>query len=320
MFQQPRGKKRAREDTMVETRLVSVDTNDQQLNREDSEEAAANRESRYKDKLCEFCSTSYNQIYHHHFSSARQRSFHIIWSKGDFMCPVCHILEPPLRCDTPDHRVILSDSTLYGVWDNKELPNVAQHFDIECIVGGRIRDLTHALKKNLLRNSYRFEIILIAGINNIAEGQDATEVVIELNTIKKVVADHSIKNKHEKPSYVSICTLALPPKYCSLRLPDNVDQDMAEWIPAPSFKNKYPIFKQVNEKIKQINIESGLSFLNLHLQGIKMLKSGPQHKFDTRPGATRIWRETEVSKKLHFTADNKLKIIQYLQNTFKRNA
>ena len=99
-----------------------------------------------------------------------------------------------------------------------------------------------------------------------------------------------------------------------------MDKDLAEWVPAPSFQNKYPIIRQVNEKIKQINTNSGLAFLNLHLQGIKMLKSGPQHKFDTRPGTTRNWRETEVLRKIHFTAENKLKFIQYLQNTFQKNA
>ena len=50
------------------------------------------------------------------------------------------------------------------------------------------------------------------------------------------------------------------------------------------------------------------------------MKSGPQHKYDTRPGATRVWREEEVAKKLHFTMENKLKIMQNLQKTFKSNA
>ena len=50
-----------------------------------------------------------------------------------------------------------------------------------------------------------------------------------------------------------------------------------------------------------------------------MLKNGPQHKFDSRPGASRIWRESGVFEKMHFTMENKLKIVQYLQNTFASN-
>ena len=91
------------------------------------------------------------------------------------------------------------------------------------------------------------------------------------------------------------------------------------WKPPRNFINRYPVIKEVNEKIKKMNIDSGLAYLNLHMQGIKMLKSGPQHKFDNKPGAKQVWREQEVFKKLHFTAENKLKVVQYLQNTFKNN-
>ena len=66
--------------------------------------------------------------------------------------------------------------------------------------------------------------------------------------------------------------------------------------------------------------EEQLFWLNLHMQGVKILKSGPQHKFDTRPGAKIIWRDKEVFRKLHFTMENKMKIIMYFQNIFKINA
>ena len=84
---------------------------------------------------------------------------------------------------------------------------------------------------------------------------------------------------------------------------------MAGQILAPSFKNKYPIFKQVNEKIKQINIESGLSFLNLHLEGIKMLNSGLNISSIlglVQPG---YGEKLKCLENYIFTADNKLKII-----------
>ena len=59
----------------------------------------------------------------------------------------------------------------------------------------------------------------------------------------------------------------------------------------------------------------------MHLHGIKVFKSGTkQHKFDTKPGTTQIWREKEVHRKLHFTMDNKLKIISYINECFKSNS
>ena len=95
---------------------------------------------------------------------------------------------------------------------------------------------------------------------------------------------------------------------------------LAEWKPGPGFKNRYKDIKKVNLAIKEMNEEDKVSWLNLHMQGVKILKSGPQHKYDTRPGATSVWREKEVAKKLHFTMENKLKIVQYLQKTFQNNA
>ena len=53
--------------------------------------------------------------------------------------------------------------------------------------------------------------------------------------------------------------------------------------------------------------------------GIKMLKLGPQHKYDTRQGAVHAWRERQVFKMLHFNMTNKLKLMKYLQNMFKSN-
>ena len=94
----------------------------------------------------------------------------------------------------------------------------------------------------------------------------------------------------------------VPPKLCSLRVPDV--PELAEWIPSPGFVNRYPVIKNVNEAIKKMNLDDDLNFLNSHLQGIKMLKSYQQYKFESRPGSTRIWRESAVFEKLHYTMEN----------------
>ena len=236
------------------------------------------------------------------------------------MCPVCHSLEPPNQPGTDSNRVILSDSTLFGVWDHPEIAKVSSHFEIECIVDGRIRDLTRALQYNLLCYSHRLEIVVIAGISNVADGQNADAVINELKEMKELVAEHNAKyrEKNEAQSFLSICTLSLPPKFCTFRVPDT--PELAMWKPSRSFKDRYPVIKKVNEEIKKINMADGINFFNLHMHGMKFLKSGPQHKFDTRPGAARIWRETNVFQKLHFTIENKIKVVKYLQKTFQSNA
>ena len=277
------------------------------------------REERYRDKVCTYCTTDRKEVRHHHFSTEKLREFAAKWTKGPFMCPVCHKQEACTLPETTTKRVILSDSTLFGVWDQPGLPNiVTEHFDIECIVGARVSDLTKAMMKILLKHSNRLEIVVIAGINNIGKNDHADIIVHEFRELKEIVKEHSEHHHHSPPSSVSISTLILPPKFCSFNVPD--DPALAEWKPGPGFKDRYKDIKKVNQAIKEMNEEDKVSWLNLHMQGVKILKSGPQHKYDTRPGATSVWREKEVAKKLHFTMENKLKIIQYLQKTFQNNA
>ena len=75
-----------------------------------------------------------------------------------------------------------------------------------------------------------------------------------------------------------------------------------EWLPGPNFKDRYKEIEVVNKKVKELNQEDGLSWVNLQNHGVKMFKSGTmQHKFDTRKEAKQIWREREVFRKLHCT-------------------
>ena len=279
------------------------------------------REKQFRDKLCSLCTNIDHSVYHHHWSTADLRTFAICYSEtGTFMCPICHTMEQTLQPVHLTKRVILCSSTLYGIWDQQSLPTITDHFEMECIVGARVRDLTRALKRNYLYLSSRLEIIVVAGINNVGEGQDSAEIVKEIQELKTCVLEHSEEHSHNPPSYVSVSTLFFPPKFCSLTVPTDAP-DLKEWVPRPNFVNRLETIEEVNKAIKEMNQKDGLNWVNLHLHGIKVFKSGTkQHKFDTRPGATQIWREKEVTRKLHFTMDNKLKIINYINKCFQSNS
>ena len=92
------------------------------------------REAEYRDKPCTYCSSNTTTVRHHHFSTMEQRAFARKWTKGDFMCPVCQKLEPTIQSCNTTRKVILTDSTLYGVWNNSTLPTITEHFKMECIV------------------------------------------------------------------------------------------------------------------------------------------------------------------------------------------
>ena len=266
------------------------------------------------------CTNTDHSVFHHHWSTANLRTFAICYSlTGKFMCPICHIMEPALQPVHLTKRVILCSSALYGIWDNQSLPAITDHFEMECIVGARVRDLTRALKRNYLYLSSRYEIIVVAGINNVEEGQASDAIINEMEELKNVMKEHSAEHNHNHPSYVSFSTLFFPPKLCSLNVPTNAP-GLQEWVPGPNFENRLNTIKRVNKAVKEMNQEDGLNWVNLHLHGIKVFNSGKQHKFDTRPGTTQIWREKEVFRKLHFTMGNKLKIIGYIDKCFKSNS
>ena len=63
----------------------------------------------------------------------------------------------------------MADSTMYGIWDHT-LPAGTVHFDMDSIVGGKVRDMTRALIKNYLHLPNRLKVIVIAAINNIGAG------------------------------------------------------------------------------------------------------------------------------------------------------
>jgi hypothetical protein len=280
------------------------------------------REKVYRDSMCTMCTTSTHVAKHTHFSTADMRRFAAKnSSRLLFLCPFCKVLEPALIPTMQTKRVVLTSSTLYGVWDQPKMPDNFTHFEMEAIVGGRVRDMTRALDRNYLYMPHRLEIIVIAGINNVGEGQQASDIIKEMVEMRELVKEHSKKWHLEPPSYVSFSTLIIPPKFCSLDLPSNPAEPwLAEWVPAPQFKNRYSVVKEVNKQVREINISEGLIYLHLHMHGIKVFKSGKtQHKFDNKPNATQIWRETEVFRKLHFTPENKLKIVGFIASCFKGN-
>ena len=296
--------------------------------RSDGEKSATavNRERQSRDSVCTMCSDTVKTRRHHHFSSTSIRRMARNQQQEQAMnykCPVCKTLEPCLIPPTETRRIVLADSTLYGVWD-QPTPKKSIHFDIDCIVGGKVQDITTALIKNYLHMPNRVEIIVVAGINNIGAGDSAEQISRYMDVMKQIVQEHSTKWKHDPPSYVSFCTVMLAPKFCSLHIPADPERaEVALWVPPPNFQNRYPEMKKLNDIIIQKNKEGGrdLKLVRLDYHGVKRFPSGMrQHRFDNVAGALPVWREKEVFRKLHFTMEYKMKILGFITQCFKGNA
>ena len=281
------------------------------------------RENSYRDSLCIMCSDPLVSKHHHHFSSASIRRLlsDQTKGKGKFLCPICKELEDVTVPASETRRVVMADSTLYNIWEQK-LPKETPHFEIDSIVGGRVRDITRALIKNYLHLPNRYKIVVVAGVNNIGGGETAEEITKEIEVLKSVVADHSKKWKHSPPSFAVFCTVVVAPKFCSLKVPDNPPEpEIAQWVPPSTFQNRYPELKKLNSMIIDTNSRDNLTTVRLDYIGVKRFKSGTvQHIFDNKVGASQIWRETDVLKKLHFAMDVKLKVINKISSCFKANS
>ena len=289
------------------------------------------RRMEHRDPKCDICSDSQETRWHFHYSSNQLRESREKLRSSDqegrkWFCPICFTNEPIELIPTQTKRIVLTDGSLYGVWGrNLTRPKDLVHFDIESIVGGRVEDLTTALRKKYLTYPARVEIIVLAGLINIGDGDTADQIISYMDVMKKEVKDHSNRLEHDPPSYVSFCTVPIAPKYCSLYVPSGPFEQQAakEWIPGPNFVNRYPEVKKLNDMIIQKNKEDNRDLKNVRVDyyGVKRPKNGRlQHKWDNKDEATPLWAEVEVFSKLHFTMGGKLKLINFMSKCFKDNA
>ena len=150
---------------------------------------------------------------------------------------------------------------------------------------GKGRDLTRALMMQYLKYPERLEIILIAGLNNVGEGQSAPDILDELCELKETVKAHSMKHKHEEPSVVSIATVLYAPRFCALDIPKN----FPEWFPPAGFINRRNTIECLNAPITALH------------------KHQP-----VQP----VWREFQVRRKLHLTPKYKVKVMGRVAKLF----
>ena len=102
-----------------------------------------------------FSSTAIRRMFMDKYTNTRDKH------KQTYMCPICKEPEPVLFSITETRKLVLADSSMYGIWE-KPMPKNTPHFDIDSLVGGRVRDITRALVKNYLHLPNCYLIIVIA--------------------------------------------------------------------------------------------------------------------------------------------------------------
>ena len=226
-----------------------------------------------------------------------------------FNCILCKQPESVIRPHT--RKIILTDSTLYNVWTYANLTTSDHHMEIESVVGARIRNLTRVIMMLYLKHPERLEIIIIAGINNVGEGQAVHEILDEIYELKEAVMAHSTMHDHNPPSMVSVSTVMYAPKFCSLDVPVN----KPDWAPPAGFVNKRRDIECLNAAIAAQNKGNGVNYLNLHLEGIRIDKKSGKKLHRHNP-VKPIWREADIRRRLHMSPDMKVRMVNLAKNLF----
>ena len=257
------------------------------------------------------CSDDEVTIKHTHTSSESVRLFAIEIGNSRRFCLLCKRSEIILPSGNT-RRIIATDETVYNIWSYAGLNIQDIHIEVEAISHAKFRELARAIQQLFLNGDERIELIVIAGINNIMEGQTIDMIREEMINLNDLVTSHSELCGHSSPSKVSFSTVRLPPKVCSL----DVHPNLTSWLPQPDFVNRRAEIEELNELIKNMNIENKVNYLKVHMEGVRFdkRKNTAWHKTQAQ---TQIWREPEVFDKFNFTPEIKLKVVKNAVKLFK---
>ena len=166
--------------------------------------------------------------------------------------------------------------------------------------------------QQFLNGFERLEIILMAGVENIADGQTADEVMEEITDLKQAVQAHSTTCGFVPESVLSVCTVQLSPKLCSL---DGADS-APDWKPRQGFINKRKEIEALNSKISKLNLDDGVHYLQVHREGIRIdsKRKKVMHKHYPQK---QTWEEPEVFERITFTPESKQRILGNVVKLFK---
>ena len=139
-----------------------------------------------RDQRCNKCK---GETFHFHISTDFDREAALKLSKDTVHCFVCgveHGVATPAR-----RKILLTSSTLIYFW---RAPGFIApiHFEVEAIVGARVRDLTKVLKQRYSSKPAPMDVVICAGINNVGEGQAEADTLREFADLQNEIYDLSL--------------------------------------------------------------------------------------------------------------------------------
>ena len=238
-----------------------------------------------------------------YFSTFAQKKTAVMKRQNLFFCYLCK--EKHLLIDHSSVRLlVLSDSTMFNSWkcDNEwqhpgteRLGAVNGHIDMEVKNGATISDLTYILVQKYLNVDHRpIKIIFVGGIVDVIQGKHGNDILEDIFDLKEKVRSHN------KDNILSISTLPLAPKVCSLYISERQKGTIYD---LPEERNCIETLEGINVSILAINKHDGIMFLKLHTVGVR--GSGIGKKRNKK--ANRKFHKDETGEPKYFHEDGKEK-------------
>ena len=144
-------------------------------------------------------------------------------------------------------KILFTSSTFINFWKVEGFSPLV-HFEVEAVVGARVRDLTDVFNKKYKDRPEPMDVVICSGINNVGEHQEEGETLKEFAAFQNAIYAHSIANYHISKGLdkntVSLLPIIIPPKFASFLDPINIH---------PEFNNKLTSIESLNTSIVGLN-------------------------------------------------------------------
>ena len=269
-------------------------------------------------RYCKICSESFSYVHdalttisHTHVSSMRNRinAKTDIW--GQYRCDSCS--EEHHSAFSGVRYPILATSSTMNEWQGKlHDRSKGNKFHIETIgiPGAKVQDIHHAFMAEYGNSEIPVDLILIAGFNNLLDGQTAELVLDEMEHFKEDVLNIP-------DSTFAACSLPLPPKI--------------SWLPEDNYENNLRDLTddiiELNYSIKELNNSPGQKDSvrwcpQFHTWGLRSARGprqvGPRRLLEALPAHQQNdWRESRPRNQLHLNQKVRGRMGKAIENYFR---
>ena len=276
------------------------------------------RQNEETPRYCKICSESLSYVHdtltvvtHSHVSSLKRRIDANTDRWGQYECDSCSTRYHTALCGT--RYPILATSSTMNQWQGNldEDRSRGNKFHIENIgiPGGKVEDIHHAFMAEYNNSEIPVDILLIAGFNNLLDGQTPAIVMDEIEHFREdVIRIHD--------STFAVSTLPLAP--------------IISWLPQDNYVNRHRNMTddliELNNSIKELNSLPGHHVSaewcpQFHTWGLKSSRVprtiGPRGLLEALPAhQPNDWREQQPRNQLHLTDKVRRRMGKAVENYF----